>query len=176
MVASGTLWKTSTSRFLMRLTAISLPTTAAISGAVAAWMFWPDFSFTVFWVSMVSVGFIVGLITLLSLIVRVDAPGSTWLKLPLQHIEVLENGASLSDANGEILGIQSAGTLQVVRTNLRHGKGLAGAVALEHAGGTTWVVPYQLLGAWSGVRGVHHTAEAHRIEDPLFDALLKLAD
>ncbi|WP_147443848.1 hypothetical protein [Corallococcus sicarius] len=176
-MARGTLWKTSTPRFLMRLTAISLPTTAAISGAFTAWMSWPDFSFMVFWVSLVSVGFIVGLITLLSLIVRVDAPGSTWLKLPLQHIEVLENGATLSDASGVLLGVQSAGTLQVVRTNLRHGKGgLAGAVALEHAGGTTWVVPYQLLGAWSGIRGVHHTAEAHRIEDPLFDALLTLAD
>lgn len=176
VVARGTLWKTSTPRFLMRLTAISLPTTAAISGAFAAWMFRPDFSFTVFWVSMVAVGFIVGMITLLSLMIRVDAPGSTWLKLPLQHIEVLENGATLSDANGELLGVQSAGTLQVVRTNLLHGKGLAGAVALEHAGGTTWVVPYHLLGAWSGIRGVHHTAQAHRIEDPLFDALLNLAE
>ncbi|WP_158623867.1 hypothetical protein [Corallococcus llansteffanensis] len=175
-MAGGTLWKTSTSRFLLMLTAISLPITVAISGAFGAWLFRPDFSVTVFWISMVAVGFIVGMITLLSLLVRVEAPGSTYLKLPLQHIQVLENGATLRDASGELLGDLSAGTLKLVRTNLRHGKGLAGAVALEHAGGTTWVVPYHLLGAWSGIRGVEHTAQAHRIEDPLFDALLNLAE
>ncbi|WP_147444741.1 hypothetical protein [Corallococcus sp. CA053C] len=175
-MAAGTLWTTSTSRFLLMLTAISLPITVALSGAIAAWMFRPDFSVTVFWISMVSVGFIVGLITLLSMIVQVDAPGSTWLKLPWQHIECFERGATLRDAGGQVLGDMSAGTLRVARTNLRHGKGLVGAVALKHAGGTTWVVPYQLLGAWSGMRAVEHTAQAHRIGDPLFDALLKVAE
>ncbi|WP_164016849.1 hypothetical protein [Pyxidicoccus trucidator] len=175
-MVGGTLWKTHTSRFVLALVAISLPTTIVISGVVGAWLFWPAFSVTTFVISMVVVGFIVGLITLLSLIVWVDAPGSTFLKLPLQHIECFEHGATLRDASGELLGDQSAGTLRVVRTNMVHGRGLVGAVALEHAGGTTWVVPYQLLGAWSGMRAVEHSARAHRIQDSLFDALLKLAE
>ncbi|MCY1020109.1 hypothetical protein [Pyxidicoccus sp. MSG2] len=176
MVAGGTLWKTHTSRFSLALVAITLPTSIVISGVFAAWLFWPTFSVTTFVISMVVSGFIVGLIALLSLIVQVDAPGSTFLKLPLQHIECFEHGASLRDASGELLGDLSAGTLRVVRTNMMHGRGLVGAVALEHAGGTTWVVPYQLLGAWSGMRAVAHSQQAHRIEDPLFNALLKLAE
>ena len=108
-------------------------------------------------------------------ILQVEAPGSTWLKLPWQHIDCYEQGALLRDGAGQVLGDVSSGTLRVTRSNLQHGKGLVGAVALTHAGGTTWVVPYQLLGAWSGLRGVGHTAQAHRIDDPLFDALLKVA-
>ncbi|MFP2926967.1 hypothetical protein ACLESO_17560 [Pyxidicoccus sp. 3LG] len=175
-MAGGTLWKTSTSRFLLTLVAITLPTTAVFSGVLAAWMFWPEFSVTTFVTSMVIGSILVGIITLLSLWVWVDAPGSTALKLPFQHIECFEHGASLRDASGQLLGDQSAGTLRVVRTNLWHGRGLVGAVALEQAGGTTWVVPYQMLGAWSGMRAVEHSQHAYRIEDPLFDALLKLAE
>jgi hypothetical protein len=174
-VAGGTLWKTSTSRFLLALVAITLPTTGVISGVLGAWLFWPTFSVTTFVTSMVIGGILVGIIVLMSLFFWVDAPGSTVLKRPLQHMECFEHGATLRDASGELLGDLSAGTLRVVRTNLWHGRGLVGAVALEHAGGTTWVVPYQLLGAWSGMRAVEHAHHAYRIEDPLFDALLKLA-
>ncbi|MFP2932742.1 hypothetical protein ACLESO_47870 [Pyxidicoccus sp. 3LG] len=175
-MAGGTLWKTRPPRFLMALMAITLPASAVISGVVGAWMFWPDFSVTAFLTLTLITGVLVGPIALVSLILRVDAPGSTFLKGPLQHIECFEHGATLRDASGELLGDVSAGTLRVVRTNMQHGRGVVGAVALQHAGGTTWVVPYQLLGAWPGVRAVKHSEHAHRIEDALFDALLRLAE
>ncbi|XXF75336.1 hypothetical protein P2318_19940 [Myxococcaceae bacterium GXIMD 01537] len=175
-MAEGTLWKTSTSRFLLALVAITLPTSAVISGALGATLFRRTFSVSTFMGTMVFASLLVGVIALLTLIVRVDAPGSTFLKLPFQHIECFEQGAALRDASGELLGDVSAATLRVVRTNLGQGRGLVGAVALEHAGGTTWVMPYQLLGAWSGMRAVQSTEHAYRIEDRLFDALVKLAE
>ncbi|MBN8226857.1 hypothetical protein JYK02_04960 [Corallococcus macrosporus] len=166
----------STRSFVLALVAWTAPPAVVLSAASVAWFSWPGFSLPWFVALLVATGFGIGMVNLMLLILKVDAPGSTYCKVPLLHLERSARELVLRDASGQVLGAHSNGTLRVLRTNLQHGRGLVGALALEHAGGTTLLMTHQLAGAWPGLRAGQHSQTAHRIDAPLFDALLELAD
>ncbi|RKH74769.1 hypothetical protein D7W81_00125 [Corallococcus aberystwythensis] len=165
-----------TSRFVLALAVSALLPAVLIALAAGAYSSWPGFSPAVFGLVMFSVTCATFPIALVMLILRTEAPNSTYLKEPLQHVELTGDGVKVLDATGALLGDSSRGTLRVARTNMWHGKTLAGAVVLEYAAGATCLMGHVLIGAWPGLKAIQGARYEHRIDDSLMDELLRRAE
>ncbi|RKH35825.1 hypothetical protein D7Y13_06835 [Corallococcus praedator] len=177
LLADVTLWKLSHEQFLMALVKMTVPLTLVASAGVTAWTAWPGFSFAVFKGAFLGIGFFVALAALLPLVLKVDARGSTYCKVPVVRIERFEHELTLRDPAGALLGSRSQGTLRVARVNLKLSKGgLVGGLRLDPTTRSVWLMPQQSVGAWPGLRAEPPNMDIHRIDDPLFDDLSRLAE
>ncbi|RKG79396.1 hypothetical protein [Corallococcus terminator] len=176
LLVDVTLWKLSHPQFLLALAKMSVPLTIVIAAGITSWVSWPGFSFSVFRGAFFWAGFFVVLVALLPLVLMVDAPGSTYCKVPVVRIERFERELTVRDASGALLGELSKGALRVARANLTLGRGLVGALRLDHSKSSVWLMPQQSIGAWPGLRTEPPNMEIHRIDNALFDDLMRLAE
>ncbi|RKH53054.1 hypothetical protein [Corallococcus aberystwythensis] len=172
-----TLWRLNTTRFALAVLKTIGPLVLVCSAGLAFSEGGPGFNVPAFMTGLFLFGLLFGLFGILFLVFKVDARGSTYCKDPLMHLEPSEHDLTARDASGALLGKVSSGTLRVVRVNVMQGKrGLMGALRLDHAKGSVWLSPYQWIGAWPGLRSESFHEGIQYVEDPLFDALLELAE
>ncbi|RKG55425.1 hypothetical protein D7X30_26700 [Corallococcus sp. AB011P] len=172
-----TLWQLNSARFFLAALKTVGPLTLVCSVGFGLSQGWPGLDVMAFATGLFMFGFLFGLFGILFLVFKVDAHGSTYCKDPLMHLEPSEHDLSARDASGGLLGRVSSGTLRVVHVNVMQGKrGLMGALRLDHAKGSVWLSPYQWIGAWPGLRSESFHEAIHYVEDPLFDALSRLAE
>lgn len=176
-LATFTLWRLNYVRFWLAALKIIVPLTLVCSVGFGLSQGWPGFNLTAFVSGLLMFGFLFGLFGVPLLVLKVDAHGSTYCKDPLMQLEPSEHDLAARDASGALLGKVSSGTLRVVRVNVMQGKrGMMGALRLDHAKGSAWLSPYQWIGAWPGLRSESFHEPVHFVEDPLFDALSRLAE
>ncbi|MGE6763377.1 hypothetical protein ACQKGO_35535 [Corallococcus interemptor] len=175
--AAYTLWQLNQARFLLAFMKTLGPLILLGAVVITLLMSWPRFSVWAFMTGLFLSGLLIGMVGILYLIFKVDARGSTYCKDPVMELAPSEDDLTARDASGALLGRLTDGTLRVVRVNLMRGKqGLAGALRVDHAKGSVWLSPYQWIGAWPGLRADSAHEPVHLVEDPLFDALMRLAE